>query len=962
MRNCLLTLILLLSSQFQVFSQIDFHHTFHNLSSKNGLPSSEVYMVRQDSKGITWICSDGGVTKYDGHLLKSFTTLDGLTDNVVFDFYEDYKGRIWFLTYNSELCYYDGSNIIQYQYNHLIKEIPNTSSSNSKQLYIDKSESIYYSIHQAGFIQINAQGKLIYRGNNRNSIEFIYDKDHVFPSFASFKDAPSAIPVNLFKDGREINVGYFESYVKRLKMIEGSKGTIAILNNRLIEIETFQTLFIGDNLNNAVQINDTTIWVSTSDGAIKLHKNGNHFMITKKVLKDQFVSSVNFDSNGGIWISSLTGGVFYTPDLSVEYASVKDGLQSNDIREVLYHDSTLYIGYNKSWQVFSQNKNSNTSIDSPILSPKFGVLGNQVVIAGNPSLTVNQYTSNENEINIRPFRSMEIHKNKIFGALDRIYSVELKNGRFIQDTLINKINNVFSDSRQVFNTVCYSEEGILVGGKNGLFKLKDEQLVPYLHGENNEVISVKQIMQTKHWGIAVATYNMGLVLLENGRVRKKYNAKQGLLSNQIKCIYESNEGNLLIGTNYGLSSISRVNDYVGRISTENGLLGGNINAISENDKFIFLGTINGLYRIDKKFLKESADKNSKTIVLESVMMDNLNASILSKDVYFNYGTSNMKILFRTTNYSNWMNKLYEYRLSPSDNWIKIYSPEISIPRPKGDYDIQVRYKLGEGNWSKPIHLVSLHEIVPFWAEPIFWIFILFLIFVGVLFVIRRVYKGREEKLIIENRVSSLQQRLERVRLNPHFIFNVLNSIHGFVLFNERDKAEKYLLKFSSVMRSFLTKSKEGSISITEEIDILKGYLELETIRFEKKISLRFSGDINSKLLIPSMIVQPAAENAVKHGLIMEENDLQIEISVKIKPDYVLVKVVNSGLMSKENIVKFEAIDDFHATGINHKRLAYYRKIFKNQYFGMKAVNDEPNNRTEIRIQLPNLNNYENSNS
>ena len=105
-------------------------------------------MVRQDSKGITWICSDGGVTKYDGHLLKSFTTLDGLTDNVVFDFYEDYKGRIWFLTYNSELCYYDGSNIIQYQYNHLIKEIPNTSSSNSKQLYIDKSESIYYSMKQ----------------------------------------------------------------------------------------------------------------------------------------------------------------------------------------------------------------------------------------------------------------------------------------------------------------------------------------------------------------------------------------------------------------------------------------------------------------------------------------------------------------------------------------------------------------------------------------------------------------------------------------------------------------------------------------------------------------------------------------------------------------------------------------------------------------------------------------------
>ena len=644
MRICLLTFIILLCSQFQLFSQIDFHHPFHNLSSKNGLPSSEVYMVRQDSKGITWICSDGGVTKYDGHILKSYTTLDGLTDNVVFDFYEDFKGRIWFLTYNSKLCYYDGLNIIQYKYNYLITEIPNSSSSNSKQLYVDDKDGIHYSIHQAGFIQINNHGELIERGNDRNSIEFIFDKDRVFSSFISFQASPGVkFPVNLFKEGTKINVGYFESYIKRLKMIEGSKGKMAILNNRLIAIDSFQTVFVGENINNAIQVNDTIIWISTLNGAMMLSENGIEYTVEKQVLKDQIVSSVNFDSYGGIWISTLTGGVFYTPSLSVEYASVEDGLQSNDIRELLYHDSSLFIGYNKSWQVLSQSKNITSTGVSSFLSPKFGVLNDQVVIAGNSNLNVDSYKTNNNQISIRPFRSMEIHENKVFGALDRIYSIEIKNGRFIQDTLINKINNFFSDSRQVFNSVCYSDEGLLVGGKNGLFKLQDEQLVPYLQGENNEVISVKQILQTKYWGIAVATYNMGMVLLDNGRIRKKYNTKQGLLSNQIKCIYESTEGNILIGTNYGLNSISRVNDYVGRISTENGLLGGNINAISESGEFIFLGTINGLYKIDKNFLIENAHHTSKTIVLESVLLDKFNASLSSKDVNFNFGTGNVKI-------------------------------------------------------------------------------------------------------------------------------------------------------------------------------------------------------------------------------------------------------------------------------------------------------------------------------
>ena len=963
MRNCVIAIYVIICLQFQLNSQIEFHYPFHNLSTQNGLPSSEVYMVKQDSKGLIWICSDGGVTKYDGHMLETFTASDGLTDNVVFDIYEDAKGRIWFLTYNSELCYFDGKRIVKYPYNEVIKKNRNTSSSSVKQLYIDENDIVYYSIHQSGFIQINADGSYKKRSYDLNTIEFIYDKKRVFSSYSAFAKAPNLTsPVNIYKDGKKKKVGEVNVYVKRLKVVNGSEGKFAILNNRLIDIESFQTIYTGNVINDAIQTNQSTIWVSTSEGAIKLVNKNNKFTIEKRILHDQFVSSVSFDSNGGIWVSSLTGGVYYTPDLSVEYATIEDGLFSNDIRDLLYHDSSIYVSYNKSWQIVDKSGELTTHTSSILQPPKFALLGTRVVVTSNSNLDVSSYQSNKSNILIRPFRSVSIHGDMIFGALDRIYSVQYINGRFIQDTLINKVNNKVQISRFHFNTVCYTDEGLLVGGKDGLFQLVNGQLVQYFRNEGDYELSIKQIIRTKKWGIVVATYDKGLMLIKNGRIVKRWGSKDGLFSNQVKCVYESKEGVLLIGTNYGLNYIPQGQSWVGRISVENGMLGGNINAICESNDHILLGTINGLYRVRKESLGKIDVFNNQKIFLEGLKLDNKTVTNLSSKVYYRYGIGNIHISFRTLNYSNWMNKVYEYRLSPDDPWIKVYSPEISISRPKGEYEIEIRYRLGKGHWSKPIHLISLFEDVPFWAQPVFWIIVSLLLLAVILIWTRRMFKTREQRLMLDNKVMSLQQRIERVRLNPHFIFNVLNSIHGFVLFDEKKKAEKYLLKFSSVMRKLLTKSKEDRISIKEELQLIKAYLELESIRFDDSILISFSGEIESELLIPTMVIQPIAENAVKHGIVNQKGKKFVDISVRIYSDTAFIKICNSGIMSKEDAVRFETSNDVHAVGINHNRLENYCKILRNDKFGMKTVNNLSENCTEISIHLPIFMKHEDINS
>ena len=103
-------------------SELEYVHT--NFTTKDGLPSNEVYAVFQDSKGYIWIGTDKGVAKYDGYTFETFTTQDGLTDNTIFNFAEDSKGNIWVTTFNMTLSYYqEGVGFKPYEYNYKIKEV-----------------------------------------------------------------------------------------------------------------------------------------------------------------------------------------------------------------------------------------------------------------------------------------------------------------------------------------------------------------------------------------------------------------------------------------------------------------------------------------------------------------------------------------------------------------------------------------------------------------------------------------------------------------------------------------------------------------------------------------------------------------------------------------------------------------------------------------------------------------------
>jgi len=167
---------------------------------------------------------------------------------------------------------------------------------------------------------------------------------------------------------------------------------------------------------------------------------------------------------------------------------------------------------------------------------------------------------------------------------------------------------------------------------------------------------------------------------------------------------------------------------------------------------------------------------------------------------------------------------------------------------------------------------------------------------------QRLRKQKAELDNISKQLVETQLLALRSQMNPHFIFNALNSIKKFVLSNEVEDADKYLGKFSKLIRWILSTSRNPNISIQKEIDMLSLYLELEKMRFGKKLNYHIDVDeslIEGNNFIPTMIVQPFVENSILHGIMHKESPEEILIAFKDHDDHIEINVSDNGVGRKK---------------------------------------------------------------
>ncbi len=219
-------------------------------------------------------------------------------------------------------------------------------------------------------------------------------------------------------------------------------------------------------------------------------------------------------------------------------------------------------------------------------------------------------------------------------------------------------------------------------------------------------------------------------------------------------------------------------------------------------------------------------------------------------------------------------------------------------------------------------------------KTIFWYSMLALFVIGAILI--GLYRHRQ--LQQEKQILTLEQDMLRSQMNPHFIFNSLNSIKLYIINNEKENAVYYLNKFSKLIRKILVASSEKEISLEDELDTMKLYMNIENIRFSNAIDfqIKIEENINTaSIKVPSLVLQPFLENALWHGLSTKEDDKCISLHVyRSEEDYVSIAITDNGIgrkasekINKDKLLKRKSV----GIDITKARLANFSRGYTNDY-------------------------------
>ena len=231
-------------------------------------------------------------------------------------------------------------------------------------------------------------------------------------------------------------------------------------------------------------------------------------------------------------------------------------------------------------------------------------------------------------------------------------------------------------------------------------------------------------------------------------------------------------------------------------------------------------------------------------------------------------------------------------------------------------------------------------------------FVLIAIMVSGLFVLRSALLKRKANMLLA--LKSL-----RSQMNPHFIFNSLNSVNNYISQNDERMANKYLTEFSRLMRSVLENSKHDFVPMQSEIDTIKLYLKLEHQRFEDKFDYELNieeGLENSSYVLPPMLIQPYIENAIWHGLRYKESKGLLKVEVKLVKNAILVSIMDNGIGRKKSAelkTKHQKIGT--STGLRNTmgRIDILNSVYKTSYsVNIDDLNKEDCSGTVVTINIP----------
>ena len=898
-----------------------------NAGKIKGLPTDEVYDLFSDSRGYLWVGHSLGISRYDGHSFTHFSSPDQTTLGTS-GICEDKQGRIWCYNFNGQLFYIENEQMQLFTAYNTSEDMSfpamvildselvvtlekglfvcNTATLKCKRYFTDNEaktdrsiclfnnsvitgiKQIYKYSHTNGFTQIPVTGSqgVEFNSDSRLTLAPLNTSDTMF----AFNNQSSQL----------------------FKIIER--------NDSLVIVNTKKTNSV---INTIVKYNDT-VWINTKRKTYSI--NG------ERTLNGQNLTDLVKDKMGNTWFSSLQEGLKGIPGYIGWQKKELSLLPKGDFIRCMinWKDKIIYGTQGGKVMIFHNDR----FLTSFLLPGKCGSIENLFMLPNNrlviaPSLGLYVANIEHHKLykisEVATLKSLTMTDSSMLLAYAQTLA-KMPLTPFLKknftDTGIIKDDSVFEKEfkkgvkdREVYlkDTRCYfvnydpTTRKTFVIFKSGLAEIINDSIYPVLFEGNR--IRATCLLQNNNMVFA-GTLNNGFFIKSLTGI-EKISTKQGLSSNTIIKMKLFGSKLLLIEPGY-----MQVWDIAKRKFTTTiplpGEDAGTVYDFLQHNNLVFLTFANTLYELR---LTEQLSLPPPAYLL-SVLNNGSNIVINNMRIPFKENT--IKLLLSSPSYTHPEATYFMYRLvgTNDSNWQKLNGPVYSISFASlnpGTYKFEAYSINFEGDRSKNLLVFNFSINKPWWQQ--WWFITLNVVFVSlvtILLFLQRIknIKRRDrlviEKLTLQNELRKSLLRTIITQMNPHFIFNALNTIQGFVYRNDKESVSNYLGKFSELIRKILDTSNVDALTLEEEIEILELYLDLEKVRFEKNLQIHLNVKEQldpSMIKIPPMFIQPYVENAIKHGLFHKKGARNLYISIdydSYKKEYIQIVVEDDGIGRKRS--------------------------------------------------------------
>lgn len=941
------------------FDGYQFKKIFAEKNNPSGLSHNNIFDIIEYKVGQLLIATSNGLSVYNTYTNQfensriQFPSFKSGSGTVITNLYKDPKGSIW-VNSNGELDILDSNLSYKYRFTDLdwAKSLKGILIRFEK-CYTDKNNQLWLPADQSSIAIVDFAKKEIRNANNNRENDVYLKKTYIRSFFFDEQEntlwyAPWGLGLIKYdfttKTEQQILFGMKEVSENRTinSILKTATGKLVCAGSENIyEVDPatleFKKAFAAkeENENTSSQVYNNTLiasspsdyWAGTTQGLIyfssEIPKLSELSLSTNQFPSLTECTDLILSRKGQLIASYFNNELVIVDknrkDKSIYKIPIVEEIHQTEVCEDLY--GKIWIGTNKGLFQFDRNKKM---FYRPAQLPK--ELSDSIINV--------LYCDEENTIWVgtrTPFGLYRFNNQK--SEFEKISDPVLDYfGKFSKQNRISQItgdnnHNIWMISQLGGGILCYNlKERIW---KNVALNSKHTKLIV-----ENGLVNIFPDNQNNLWlieslGNGLIQYNY---TTDNIKLLKR---TDGLQSDYIHNICSDSSGNLWIITEYGITRFNLKT----RLATNTSLATVNYTLYPYQECIYDPYTNNLVYGLNNRLLFFNTSRPFETPkpltpIIDNILVNNEPRSPdpSAKSLVLNADEKNITIDFTAVNLNNAGKIKFAYQLEGADAEWKttdnIRTASYSSLSP-GKYTFKLKTAYENEKWNTGYTALAFTIDPPLWQTWWFVSLLILAVSLALYLFFRYRIKSVRKEADLKHTIAETEMMALRAQMNPHFIFNCLNSIDNLIQTEQKEKATDYLAKFAQLIRAILENSKNNTIPCWKDLEALQLYLEMEQLRWDNKIQCQVTIDPEIQqgdYKVPPMVIQPYIENAILHGLLNKiGQDKKLTIDVKL-----------SG-----NDIKYTITDN----GVGREKAAAYKKINKptHESFGMQITSE--------RIQL-----------